>query len=320
MRVVGGTQVTVETNLGVGRAIRIDSIDPLDAPTVELVINLSEVPGSIDSSRNAILDLAKGSEFRLTYADSEFMQEKLGKLFQTIFEAVPEEKRIYVLTTLQEGGDKYMIPRRFETRTQASGAAARDPLSSEFGQGAVVLFVAMERGDSGGFPDQSTFKYLIPDDAAEDYSATVLLSSKMVGRALFTRGLIKAFEKAGAAFKETFDGDKLTTIQATRGSYQVASGYFDHGGSHPPPWDVNADAFTIDLAGAPLPVTADFTQTNVGLRWQVAGGRWQESLLVSSTIGQTIQAPLLPRTIRLILTGNTFLLTVRHLGASPISC
>jgi hypothetical protein len=271
MRVVGGTQVTIETNLGIGRAIRVDSTDPLDAPTLELVISLSDAPGSVDSSRNAILDLAKGGEFRLTYADTEFMQEKLGALFRKQFEAVPAEQRVYVLTTLQEGGDKYMIPQRFAIRTQSSGAAARNPLSSEFGQGAVVLFVAMEKGDPGGYPDPATFKYLIPDDAVEDYSATVLLSSKMLGRALFSRGLIKAFEKFGVAFKETFDGDKLTTIQATLGNYQVASGYFDHGGSHPPPWDVNADAFTINLAGGPLPVIADFTQANVGLKWQFAG-------------------------------------------------
>lgn len=271
MRVVGGTQVTIETNLGIGRAIRVDSTDPLDAPTLELVISLSEAPGTVDSSRNVILDLAKGGEFRLTYADTEFMQEKLGALFRKKFEEVPDEKRIYVLTTLQEGGDKYMIPQRFAIRTQSSGAAARNPLSSEFGQGAVVLFVAMEKGDSGGYPDPATFKYLIPDDAVEEYSATALLSSKMLGRSLFTRGLINAFDKFGAAFKETFDGDKLTTIQATLGSYTVASGYFDYGGSYPPPWDVNADAFTINLAGAPLPVIADFTQANVGLKWQFAG-------------------------------------------------
>jgi hypothetical protein len=271
MRVVGGTQVTIETNLGIGRAIRVDSTDPLDAPTLELVISLSDAPGTVDSSRNAILDLAKGGEFRLTYADTQFMQEKLGALFKKQFEAVPHEKRVYILTTLQEGGDNYMIPQRFEIRTQSSGAAARNPLSSEFGQGAVLLFVAMEKGDSGGFPDPATFKYLIPDDAVEDYSATVLLSSKMLGRALFTRGFIKAFEKFGAAFKETFVGDKLTTIQATLGSYTVPSGYFDYGGSYPPPWDVNTDAFTINLAGAPLPVIADFTQANVGLKWQFAG-------------------------------------------------
>lgn len=271
MRVVGGTQVTIETNLGIGRAIRVDSTDPLDAPTLELVISLSEAPGTVDSSKNAILDLAKGGEFRLTYADTEFMQEKLGALFRKKFEEVPAEKRIYVLTTLQEGGDKYMIPQRFAIRTQSSGAAARNPLSSEFGQGAVVLFVAMEKGDSGGYPDPSTFKYLIPDDAVEEYSATALLSSKMLGRALFTRGLIAAFERVGAAFKETFEGNKLTTIQATLGSYTVPSGYFDYGGSYPPPWDVDADAFTINLAGTPLPIIADFTQANVGLKWQCAG-------------------------------------------------
>lgn len=271
MRVVGGTQVTIETSLGIGRAIRVDSTDPLDAPTLELVISLSDAPGTVDSSRNAILDLAKGGEFRLTYADTEFMQEKLGALFRQKFEAVPAGQRVYVLTTLQEGGDKYMIPQRFAIRTQPSGAAARNPLSSEFGQGAVVLFVAMEKGDSGGFPDPATFRYLIPDDAVEDYSATALLSSKMLGRSLFTRGLINAFDKFGVAFKETFDGDKLTTIQASLGSYTVASGDFDYGGSYPPPWDVNADAFTINLAGGPLPVIADFTQANIGLKWQFAG-------------------------------------------------
>ena len=265
MRVVGGTQVTIETNLGIGRAIRVDSTDPLDAPTLELVISLSEAPGTVDSSKNAILDLAKGGEFRLTYADTEFMQEKLGALFKKQFEAVPAEKRVYVLTTLQEGGDKYMIPQRFTIRTQA----APNPLSSEIGQGAVVLFVAMEKGDSGGYPDPATFRYLIPDDTVEDYSATVLLSGKMLGRSLFTRGLINAFDRVGAAFKETFDGDKLTTIQATAGSYTVVAG--GYGYTFPYTWEARANAFAMNLAGAQLPVIADFTQQNIGLKWQAAG-------------------------------------------------
>ncbi len=176
MKVVGGTQVSFEEVVGGLNVTRVEIVDPLNGPELTLKLQLVDVPGNVDSAGKVVLDLKKSSDFSLSYSDFSEEQTLGGLFFKQLFDALPDAKRIMVLSEFVRKKDNVFNPKTIKIRTQsAPGAKSRS--AENYGDGAVLVFVAMEGAANGGNPDGS-FKYLIPNDAGKDFNATVVLGNK----------------------------------------------------------------------------------------------------------------------------------------------
>lgn len=282
MRILGGVQITMEYAQGVGWPIRVDSIDPLDGPTLEMTVDLTKISGTISGDRTAVVDLANSYDFRLTYPESEEVQQKLGEFFKDRFSTFPANTKLFKLATFQEGGDEYLAPENFEIRTQASGETARIRQSEDFGDGAVLLFVTMHRGGVGGFPG-SDFRYLIPNDAGKEYSATLLLNHRLVSRALMVEGFKTAFNRLGIEWHESYsEENKLLSITSD------VFGFVDNpvrvnGPGIMPSWYVNIPALCINKYSSGG-FKIDFSGEHVILTWHTIVNPDAEHKLESSQI------------------------------------
>lgn len=174
MRVVGGTQVTFADIPGGRQATRIEVVDPLNGPELTLKVHLVDAPTSITAGK-VVMDLSRSSEFSLSYSDFVHEQQLGGEFFQQLFEKLEDSKRVMVISEIKKS-DSTIKPGALKIRTQAApGAKVRS--AENYGDGAVVLLVAMEGESNGGNPDAS-FRYLIPNDSGKDYSATILLGNQ----------------------------------------------------------------------------------------------------------------------------------------------
>ncbi|AEV64387.1 hypothetical protein [Pseudomonas ogarae] len=173
MAVVGGSQINFKIESVGWKPIAVDEIDPLQGPKLYLDLLLSQVPGDVDADGRVILDLRKSDNFRLTFGQTPHEQRLGGEFFKDLFNQLCDEQRIWPLGRIERGTSELMRPKSFKLRTQASGAAARDPQSPEYGNGAILALVRMDGSPEGSIPG-ADYRYLIPDDAGKDYSATVL--------------------------------------------------------------------------------------------------------------------------------------------------
>ncbi|MGN8344109.1 hypothetical protein ACLEJQ_10930 [Pseudomonas sp. SMV71] len=205
MAVVGGSQLTLKRESVGWKAQKVDEIDPLQGPKLFLDLLLNQVPGDVEDDGRIILDLSKSDQFRLTFGQTAEEQRLGGNFFRDLFNELPAEQRIWPLGRIERGTSELMRPQSFALRTQASGVAARDPRSSEHGNGAILALVRMEGSEEGDYPG-TNFKYLIPDDAGKDYSATVLFDWKRLSPILGWQ------QKLIDAVKQLFGTDDLEYV------------------------------------------------------------------------------------------------------------
>ncbi|WP_458129722.1 hypothetical protein [Pseudomonas sp. Z2-11] len=176
MTVIGGAHLTFEKPLGAQQwnVTKIAQEDALDGPKLLAEIELKATEGTVDGAGTVKLDLAEGTEYRLTYAETEHLRKVAGARFKQRFIGMPEAQRTFVLNEVKFKPDQFLKPSKFFIRTHAKpGANPED----DQGEGAVLLFVTMEGGKNGTYPAESTdLEYLLP----EGYSASVLLGHEMV--------------------------------------------------------------------------------------------------------------------------------------------
>jgi hypothetical protein len=220
MSVMGGSQLTLERESAGWKAYKVDEINPLQGPKLYLDLLLNDVSGDVDKDGRVKLDLSKSDNFRLTFAEGQHEQRMGGNFFKDLFNQLPDEKRIYPMGKIERGTDVLMQPRSFELRTQASStAAARNPNSSEYGDGAVLAMVRMEGRMGGDFPGQS-YKYLIPDDQGKNYSATVLFDHNRIAASVMVKIARKMLNVEG--FEYVFDQDgNVVSATFSSGTFAV---------------------------------------------------------------------------------------------------
>jgi hypothetical protein len=181
--IMRGTHVTMKLDASGWLAEKIVEIDPLQGPELSLDLKLADVGGVVENEGQIYLDLAHSDNFRLTFAPTDHEQLLGGYLFKDLFNQLSPEQRIWKLGNIQKGANESLRPRLFRLCTQASGVEARDQRSPLYGEGAVLVLICMEGGTEGG-SISSTYKYLIPDDAGQHYSATVLFSLDRMDKAV----------------------------------------------------------------------------------------------------------------------------------------
>ncbi|PHN72072.1 hypothetical protein AO286_12290 [Pseudomonas syringae] len=227
MKVVGGTQVAFTNVAGGKEATWIGIIDPLSGPQLTLDLELVDVPASVNKAGQVVLDLSNSSHFSLSH--SEFLHEQLlgGSFFQELFSKLPPEERVMVISEIIRNPDDVIRPSRIKLRTQAApGSKLRH--ADNYGEGAVLVMVAMEGENNGGNPDTS-FPYLLPND--EDYSAMLLMSNKLVLKATIGEAMValRFIEKNDWSFMPV-STELFTTIYPRNSHFSQNGDYFSWSG------------------------------------------------------------------------------------------
>ncbi|MDO7900290.1 hypothetical protein [Pseudomonas citrulli] len=224
MKEVGGTHLSFTKQVGAQQwsLTRIAEKNVLDGPGLTFDINLIASEGSVTSAGRVELDISEGRNYRLIDMPSDHLQRVAGERFQTRFRGLPQAQRTFVLNELSFQPDQFLKPAKFVIRTHnKQGAGARLMANEDEGEGAVLVFVAMEGANNGIPPtDNADLKYLLPDG----YSATVLLSNDMLVRNIFAEGIRRTnnldeefravFEVVGGFTEMTGYGGRFAGISA----------------------------------------------------------------------------------------------------------
>jgi hypothetical protein len=207
MQVVGGSHLTFSKPQGNQQwsVTKIAQEDVLDGPQLLFDIDLLAATGSVTSAGRVELDISKGTNYRLTYVQTEHLRRVAGQRMQEIFRPLPDDQKIFVLNELKFEPDQFLKPSTFAIRThnkKDSGAALL--ADEDEGEGAVLVFVAMQGDANGTLPvDNADLKYLLPDG----HSATVLLGHHFYFRKVFAEGLKKLTNSVEIQFEEVLSSD-----------------------------------------------------------------------------------------------------------------
>lgn len=208
MSVMGGVQVAMKKDVDTWNAVRVDEIDPLQGPRLELELELNRVPGSVEADGRVLLDLKHSDNFSLTFAQTEHERRLGGEFFKDLFNQLPDEQRVFALGKIQPNDILLLSPQSFRLRTQNSGDGSED--------GAILILIRMQESNEGAIPGAG-YRYLIPDDAGKDYSATVLLSRPR----LLEAGMLEMVANMIGGYYFAYQRDehgKLVSATSTRGA------------------------------------------------------------------------------------------------------
>ncbi|MBK5011288.1 hypothetical protein IAE33_003148 [Pseudomonas sp. S60] len=182
MRIVGGRQLSVSKALGDShpKITRLKMADALNGATLHVRIELEKSAGSVTDAGAVQIDMTKGTQFYLTFADTDEENRLGGERFKKIFEAWPEEKQHFELNRLAVNPGDFLQPETFLIRTHAAPAsdtvaATVKEAAEQAADGAVLAFIKMKNGKSGTLPpSDEDMHYLLPDD----FSMNILLSGR----------------------------------------------------------------------------------------------------------------------------------------------
>ncbi|MNU43703.1 hypothetical protein D3C71_324940 [compost metagenome] len=268
MSVISGFQSTLDWDEG-WKVKMLNWIDPLQGPKLHLDLELNRVPGNVDDGGQVILDLRESSNFRLTFASDSREQVVGGDFFKDLFDKMEPAKRIWELGKIERGSNALMRPQSFILRTQASGAAARDPQSLNFGDGAVLALVRFE-GKEEGYTPNSSYKYLIPDDAGADYSATVLLNKRMVAGSAILQEMTRILQSNNIEYQYDQGGNLLKAMFMS-GSVTFPDADYTRPAQLPDGTVVNIGLKSKEFefsASSAAPLIVDFAQEKVSISWK----------------------------------------------------
>ncbi|WP_210640036.1 hypothetical protein [Pseudomonas sp. Tri1] len=217
MKEVGGTHLSFTKFEGAQQwsLTRISEKDVLDGPGLKFDIDLMASTGSVSSAGRVELDISEGSNYRLIDMPSEHLQRVAGERFKTHFRGLPPEQKIFVLNDLRFEPNQFLKPSKFIIRTHnKQGSGTRLLANEDEGEGAVLLFVAMEGEANGTAPiDNADLKYLLP----EGHTVTVLLGCDMVKEQVMGEGLKKVNQMPEFAYRDIMQDEIFYGIRGTKG-------------------------------------------------------------------------------------------------------
>lgn len=217
MAMVGGNLVEIEEKV---RAVvrSIAQYGPILRPELQMDLALTEANGHVAAGGEIYLNLAKATNFLFNFGGVPEAQVKLGDFFEKKFKALPEEKCIYQLGRIMPGGNEAMRPDEFMLVTHP-----RDPEDLD-GEGAIISLIKLEGDKRGTIPsDDTQLKYLIPNDAGKDYSATVMLGSRRLALGQMMHALREVIEDATFALEYKDEGGQrlATGAKLTKGELRI---------------------------------------------------------------------------------------------------
>jgi len=160
------------TLLGEDDAItRVDEVNSVNGYVVELKVALEKVEGSVDNQGKVQINFASSSLLEINFPGMQLPAIVID-YFRNYFMDNPVS---YVINTIDVSGDNILTPQKFIVRTQpAPGALDRN--SMNYGNGAVLVFIATKANPSGGNHPANAFPWLLPTG----YSSTLIVSSSLL--------------------------------------------------------------------------------------------------------------------------------------------
>ncbi|BCX68056.1 hypothetical protein [Pseudomonas izuensis] len=270
MAVMGGKTVSLNKVNDSWKANKIEEYDPLQGPKLFLELLLHQVIGNVSGDGLISLDLKKSDNFILESSDTLIQREIVGEYFKTLFTELPDEKRIYPLGRIRHGSNQLMNPTSFHLRTQSGADVVVNPQY----KGCILVFIATATRKGDGFPGEG-FKYLIPDDAGKDYSATLLFEPSAVSASVLIFEVAKLLGiSAETDFKYSHNADgELLTATATSGKISLPAINTD---VHVDLQDGSKILVNLDLnelifpSFAPSALVIDVSQNKYTVQWSVA--------------------------------------------------
>lgn len=222
MRVLGGSQFTIGTELGRNAAVsKVAEYDALQAIPYTMEIDLMIATGSIDEGGRVVLNLHAGYGPLLYFGHTRKQREEGGKFMLNRFKSMAPIITTYILNEMQSQEGQFLKVKYFDIKThQEPGSSLAH--AENYGEGEVLLFITMEGGTNGTYPAaDADFKFLIPQG---DYSSTTVLGHRFLIDRIIVEGLKDM--AAGSAFSYTLNGDLggfVSDIEVTQGRYKGPS-------------------------------------------------------------------------------------------------
>ncbi|RZI91585.1 MAG: hypothetical protein EOP15_00430 [Pseudomonas sp.] len=290
MRMVGGKQMQLNESFHDGKPVkvvtRLSTLNAIVGPSLIFDSKLATAAGSVGADGAVVLELFMDEngdgqpdiEYRFTGVETEFERLKLGAhLGQLMGKWGPELTRLK-LSELRDTDDSLMHPGHFGIRTHAApGAKVRG--TQNYGDGAVVLFVAMKDSPNGSYPaDDADMLYMLPA-SSEKFSSNLILAQELV----WNKVIVPAISKV-----EWLEELKLQSREVPGSQHRqlvATAGAFTHGHKHEVPlYRFVIDDFTFNFDG---PKPARFLISNNKVRFEfkpdalrgtgVVGGREYEA-------------------------------------------
>jgi hypothetical protein len=253
LAVVTGTEVMLQTELGVTSILKLSAYEPLNGPRLNLDLRLTTTATQVQA------DLAESENVKLTLPGEPAEQRAAGNFFLAWLKNPDNESRVYPLVTFAAQGNPLLVTRRIDVRTQ-SGPDGAGQASQ---QGALLLFVTMDHGVTGDFPgSESGFMYLIPDDTDQDYSGTALFSLHLLHRAAFADAVLQLLASPEFEFSAA-PSEPLAKMVAKAGRFTVPARNFQSAD-----YQFESDPFDIAASTGAQPLTLDFAEDGATQHWQ----------------------------------------------------
>ncbi|WP_426809241.1 hypothetical protein ABOC32_24775 [Pseudomonas sp. WOUb67] len=296
MRLVGGKRLEVIERYLDGDPVRsVQALTVYNAATrglLDMNIRLEAVEGSVDGEGKVLLDLNDAFDHLFNGGGTTNERILLGIYFQEVFETWSERDEKLTQFPLSEmvvAEGSPINPGTFGLRTHAAPGAT--VLGSEgYGDGAVVVFVAMKGSAPGTYPhDDAAMLYMLPD-AAEPYTSNLVLSQKFIASQVLKLGF-EQFEWLKGKFDLVeLPGDRYKLV-ANEGS--VVGGAFEyrdnnHGGTvNTWRWRLSMDGCQAGLFSQGSELT--FEDRLLKVRWacNTQGGTLVYWLQTNESVGHT---------------------------------
>lgn len=224
MRVIGGKQLTIENpqNIKLRQVTRIKMADALNGPVLRARVSLEEVNIEVSEGKVGI-DLSKGSAYELSFADTRREDTIGGESVKRVFESWLGSKKIFELSQMARTPG-LMTPKAIAIRTQASADSNLLGTASE-GDGAVLVFVAMEGNESNQTLPTKSFSYFLPGEQGKTSAVTIFSKDKIFERVAPV--IIENMDYHGIEFDAKFENG---VIRATTGGRVRLRFYWERDG------------------------------------------------------------------------------------------
>ncbi len=255
--VMGGTHAVMETVQNQSHIVRMAAHGPSDALGLKLDLEL----GSSDA--RLVVDPAQGENFMLEFPGTLTEQRQAGAVFQQALQASDSAARSIQLGVFSDDSNPLFSVRRIDVRAQVESPEAESGQTNQASRkGALLLFTTLEHGVTGGFPDDSAdFRYLIPNDADAQYSATTLISAHALHRAAFGYAVMEMLKTPQFEFIVPAE-QPLTQMVAQAGTFEIAASRYQTADL-----EFEADSFSVPAVSENQPLTVDFEDFQATQNW-----------------------------------------------------
>jgi hypothetical protein len=243
MFLVGGLQLEVHDRYLDGELVRqvasLAVYNAANGSVLDMDIRLEAVQGTVSEPGKVLLNLKDAADPVFSGGGPPYEQQRLGTYLDKVLKSWDDHITKFPLSEIVVDGTSPINPREFGLRTHAApGAVVRS--SQNYGEGAVVVFIAMNDNDKGTYPaDDAAMTYMLPS-AVSPYTSNLLLSHKFMMQQLLTSGFdqiewlrdrFELIERVGGKYE-------LVAVESS-GEFTKDFDYYDgnsEGGAHPWQW------------------------------------------------------------------------------------